>query len=121
MTTRPVLNQMVQRTSDLDRCFAALADPTRRALVDRLMRQEATVSELAAPLPMSMVAVQKHLRVLEEAGLVASRKHGRSRHVRLLARPMKEAVDWMQRYRTFWEDRLDALADLVEQDKEDDT
>lgn len=108
-----------QRPLDLDRCFQALADPTRRALLERLLRGEARLGELAEPLPMSLPAVQKHVRVLEDAGLVATRKVGRSRHCRLHAAPMKEAVDWMNRYQAFWEDRLDALADLVEKAPKD--
>ena len=112
------MNQMVQQVG-LDRCFAALSDPTRRALVERLAKGEATVSELAGPFDMSLVAVQKHVKVLEGAGLVLSRKHGRSRHVRLAALPMKEAVDWMQRYHRFWQERLDQLADLLENDEPD--
>lgn len=100
----------------MDRCFHALADPTRRAVIERLTSGEATLGALAAPLPISLVAVQKHVRVLEEAGLVTTQKRGRSRHVRLVARPMKEAVDWMNRYQTFWNARLDALGDILEEE-----
>ena len=113
-----ILNLVVNQ-ANLDRCFAALADPTRRALVERLARGEATLGQLAEPLPMSLVAVQKHVRVLEAAGLVTTRKAGRARHVRLRARPMKTAVNWMQQYRLFWEERLDALGDLLETDTTD--
>lgn len=102
----------------LGRTFAALADPTRRHLVERLVDGDATLGELAEPLPMSLVAVQKHVRVLEDAGLVSTRKVGRSRHVRLRAAPMKQAVEWMQRYRDFWEPRLDRLQELVEEEEE---
>lgn len=87
-------------------------------MVERLAAGEATLGELAEPLPMSLVAVQKHVRVLEDAGLVATEKRGRSRHVRLRAAPMKQAVDWMQRYRIFWEERLDALGALLEQEED---
>lgn len=110
---------MVQQSAasdPLDNCFSALADPTRRAVLERLCSGDATLGELAEPLPMSLVAVQKHVRVLEDAGLVQTEKRGRTRHVRLAARPMKQAVNWMNRYRAFWEDRLDALADLLEQE-----
>lgn len=103
----------------LDRCFQALADPTRRAVIERLAEGEQTLTSLAEPLPMSLVAVQKHIRVLENAGLVATYKQGRSRQVRLAASPMKDAVDWMNRYHAFWTDRLDALADLLESQPEE--
>lgn len=99
----------------LDRCFAALADPTRRSIVQTLAGGQATLGDLAAPLPMSLPAVHKHVRVLEEAGLVTTTKRGRSRHVRLRGIPMKEAVDWMRRYETFWNERLDRLGDLLEE------
>ncbi len=106
------------RESDLDHTLAALADPTRRAIVDRLSSAERTVSELAEPFDMSLPAVSKHIRVLERAGLVAVRRDGRSRLCRLVARPMRDAVDWMSRYRQLWNERLDALADLVEDTEE---
>lgn len=94
----------------LDAVFSALADPTRRAIVARLATGEASVSDLAAPFDMSLVAVTKHLRVLEHAGLLHHRKRGRVRYCRLSAAPMRSAVDWLARYRVFWETRLDSLA-----------
>lgn len=100
--------------ADLDACFAALADPTRRRMIERLAAGDASLSELADPLPMSLPAVHKHLRVLEQAQLVATRKQGRTRHVRLRGQPMAQAVDYLQRYRVFWEERLDQLAALLE-------
>jgi DNA-binding transcriptional ArsR family regulator len=95
----------------LDAVFAALADPTRRAIVTRLADGEASVSELAAPFDVSLPAVSKHLDVLERAGLLARRKEGRVRRCRLVAAPMRAADEWLARYRIFWDRRLDSLAD----------
>jgi DNA-binding transcriptional ArsR family regulator len=93
----------------------ALADPTRRLLLARLESGERTLSELASPLPITLMAVQKHVRVLEEAGLVATRKHGRSRHVRLRAHGLERADRWIKQSMARWNaafDRLEqALAD----------
>jgi len=101
----------------LDRTFAALADPTRRALLARLgERPGLTVSELARPFPISLPAVMKHLDVLSEAGLVVRRKSGRAVACALTAAPMEQAVEWLDRYRTFWSQRLDRLAALVEEE-----
>jgi DNA-binding transcriptional ArsR family regulator len=95
----------------LDVVFAALADPTRRAIVGRLAQGEASVSELARPFNVSLPAVTKHLAVLERAGLLEHRKQGRVRRCRLVATPMRAANDWLGSYRVFWERRLDSLAD----------
>jgi DNA-binding transcriptional ArsR family regulator len=101
----------------LDRVFAALADPTRRALIARLGEQDSlSVSELAAPLSMSLPAVMKHLDVLADAGLVAREKTGRVVSCRLRAEPMREANDWLNRYQQFWSGRLDRLANFLEDD-----
>jgi len=101
----------------LDRVFAALADPTRRALIARLSEQDSlSVSELAAPLSMSLPAVMKHLDVLSQAGLVAREKSGRVVSCRLRAEPMREANDWLNRYQKFWSERLDRLANFLEDD-----
>lgn len=100
----------------LDLTFQALADPTRRLVLGELTEGSRTLGALAEPLPMSLPAVQKHVRVLEEAGLVATEKIGRSRHVRLRAAPMKQAVEWMEHYQKFWNDRFDALEELLEKD-----
>lgn len=89
--------------------FAALADPTRRAILARLSSGAATVSELAEPFDMSMPAVSKHLKVLERAGLIGRGREAQWRPCRLEAEPMKEAVDWLETYRRFWEDSLDNL------------
>ncbi|MGC5017704.1 ArsR/SmtB family transcription factor [Micromonospora sp. DT47] len=100
-------------TSDLlDATFAALADPTRRAILARLAAGEATVTELAAPFHMSQPAVSKHLRVLERAGLVTRSRDAQRRPCRLDARPLREAVEWLANYRDYWAEsyqRLDAL------------
>src|SRR6266487_5852925 len=93
----------------LTRTFAALADPTRRAILGRLADGEATVSELAEPFPMSLQAVSKHLKVLERAGLITRGRTAQWRPCRLEAAALKEVADWVERYRRFWEERLDRL------------
>ena len=95
---------------DLDRTFAALSDPTRRAIVAQLATGETALSDLAEPFEMSLTAVSKHVRVLDEAGLVSVSKRGRTRYCRLEAEPMKAASDWLDDYRKFWVGQLDALA-----------
>jgi DNA-binding transcriptional ArsR family regulator len=101
---------------DLDRTFMALADPTRRTLLVQLERGEKTLSELANPLPITLMAVQKHVRVLEEAGLVATRKHGRSRHVRLRAHGLERASEWIKQSEARWNAAFDRLAQALEED-----
>jgi DNA-binding transcriptional ArsR family regulator len=102
----------------LDRTFAALADPTRRALVVRLAQEPGlSVSELAAPFPVSLPAIMKHLDVLSDAGLVARNKTGRTVACRLEAEPMRDAFEWLNRYERFWSDRLDNLAAFLEEDE----
>ena len=105
----------------LDRTFAALADPTRRAILARLALGEASVSELADPFAMSLPAVSKHLRVLEEAGLLRRRREGRVHRCSLEPEPMRVASDWIEAYRRFWEDRFDALARYLEEGGPTDT
>jgi DNA-binding transcriptional ArsR family regulator len=101
----------------LDRTFAALADPTRRALLAQLGSQQGlSVSELAKPFPVSLPAIMKHLDVLSDAGLIARSKTGRTVACRLTARPMEQAMDWLNRYQRFWSDQLDRLAAFVEED-----
>jgi len=95
---------------DLDATFAALSDATRRGILARLAQGEASVSDLAAPYDISLPGVSKHLRVLERAKLIARRKDGRIHRCRLVAEPMKDAAEWIERYRQFWEQQLDALA-----------
>jgi DNA-binding transcriptional ArsR family regulator len=96
-------------TDALSATFAALSDPTRRAILARLASGECSVGELAEPFDMSMPAVSKHLAVLERAGLIARRREAQWRHCRLEARPLKDVVEWAERYRHLWEGRLDRL------------
>ena len=98
-------------TDQLNRTFAALADPTRRAIIARLADGEATVGELAAPFDMSMPAISKHLKVLERAGLITRGRNAQWRPCRLEPAPLEEAVDWLERYRQFFEGSYDRLAD----------
>jgi DNA-binding transcriptional ArsR family regulator len=100
---------MVNRLDQLDRLFQALADPSRRAMVERLVRGPASVSQLAEPLPMSLPAVVQHLGVLESAGIVSTEKVGRVRTCRLEPEVMRRAEGWFGAQRTVWEDRLDRL------------
>lgn len=93
----------------LDATFAALSDPTRRAILRRLAAGECSVSELAAPLNTSLPAISKHLRVLENAGMLASRKDGRVRRCRLVTAPLKSAADWILQNRRFWAAQFDSL------------
>jgi DNA-binding transcriptional ArsR family regulator len=99
---------MVER--ELDAIFAALSDPTRRAIVERLAAGEASVSDLAEPFDMSLAGVSKHVGVLARAGLVDHGKRGRVRYCRLAPEPLRAADDWLARYRVFWHTRLEALA-----------
>jgi DNA-binding transcriptional ArsR family regulator len=96
-------------TDQLSRTFAALADPTRRAILSRLSRGEATVNDLAAPFAMSLPAVSKHLRVLESAGLIARGRQAQWRPARLLAAPLEPASEWIGDYRQFWDDSFNEL------------
>ncbi|HEY3005366.1 MAG TPA: metalloregulator ArsR/SmtB family transcription factor [Kribbellaceae bacterium] len=99
---------------ELDATFAALADPTRRAIIARLAGGEATVTELAEPFAISQPAVSKHLTVLERAGLVSRRRDAQRRPCRLEPRPLKAATDWLENFRAYWEEsyqRLDAVLD----------
>jgi DNA-binding transcriptional ArsR family regulator len=104
---------MVNREIGLDTTFAALADPTRRAIVERLSRGEASVTELAEPFDVSLPAISKHLSVLENAGLIARHKEGRVRHCELREEPMRAAVQWIATYGRFWGDQLDSLAEFL--------
>jgi DNA-binding transcriptional ArsR family regulator len=101
----------------LDRTFAALADPTRRALLARLDgTQGMSVSELAQPFSMSLPAIMKHLGVLSDAGLITRSKTGRTVECQLTAQPMEQAMQWLTRYQRFWSEQLDRLAAFVEED-----
>jgi DNA-binding transcriptional ArsR family regulator len=101
--------QYPPRTDTLGATFAALADPTRRAILARLASGEASVTELAEPFDISMPAVSKHLKVLERAGLVARSREAQWRPVRLEAAPLKEVSEWLDGYQRFWEESLDRL------------
>jgi|SRR6266513_2725778 len=98
----------------LNRTFAALADPTRRRMLRQLARGEHCVTDLAKSYAMSLPAVSKHLRVLEKAGLLRRRRYGRVHQLNLEAAPMKQAAQWVEEYRKFWEGSLDRLADYLE-------
>ncbi|KAA1422999.1 winged helix-turn-helix transcriptional regulator [Mumia zhuanghuii] len=96
-------------TDQLSAVFSALADPTRRAILAELTERDATVSELTAPLPISMPAVSRHLKVLEHASLISRSRAGKWRVCRLEAASMRDAADWIERYRRFWDASLDRL------------
>jgi DNA-binding transcriptional ArsR family regulator len=98
-----------RNSSVLDRTFAALADPTRRRILARLSRGDRCVTDLARPYSMSLPAVSKHLRVLENAGLIRRRRCGRVHSLKLEAAPMRQASRWIDEYRRFWEGSLDRL------------
>ena len=106
-------------TAQLDATFAALADPTRRAILARLRDGEATVGELAEPFAMSQPAISKHLKVLERAGLISRGRDGRRRPSRLEGAPLAEATEWLEGYRRFWEERYARLDDLLDELKDE--
>jgi DNA-binding transcriptional ArsR family regulator len=110
---------MVKHSQDasaqLSAIFAALADPTRRAILERLANDGASVTELAEPFHMSLPAVSKHLRVLERAGLLQRRVDGRTHRIGLATEPLREAARWLEEHRKFWEPRLDRLVAYLEQ------
>jgi DNA-binding transcriptional ArsR family regulator len=108
---------MVQYFQPLDRTFAALSDPTRRAILERLGSADASVSELAADFDMTLTGVKKHVHVLEGAGLVVTEKVGRVRHCRLGPRRLKDETAWIARYQKMLEARLDRLGDFLERTK----
>ena len=99
----------MSQTDTLSTTFAALADPTRRAILERLSRGQASVSELAEPFPISMPAISRHLKVLEGAGLIVRDREAQWRPSALRAEPLKEATDWLETYRVIWEGRMDRL------------
>ena len=102
-------------THPLDAIFAALADPTRRSMLEMLARAEHRVTELARPFAMSLPAVSKHLRVLEKAGLIRRQRDGRVHRVTIEAAPMQEASAWIAHYQKFWEGQLDSLARYLDE------
>lgn len=93
----------------LSTTFAALADPTRREILGRLVEGEATVTQLAEPFPITVQAVSRHLRVLEDAGLITRGRSAQQRPSRLRGEPLEDAVEWLQRYRAFWEQGFDRM------------
>ena len=105
------------KMQQLDNTFTALSDVTRRAIVARLADGEQPLSKLAEPFSMSQTAVTKHVRVLSDAGLVIVEKRGRTRHCKLDAAPMKEAMDWLKYYEAFWADKFASLANHLEKKK----
>ena len=110
-----VIQQM--NSQQLDATFAALADPTRRAILARLAAGEASVNELVEPFDMSQPAISKHLRVLERAGLISRTRDAQRRPCRLEAKPLAEADEWLERYREFWEASFDRLDSLLQEMK----
>jgi DNA-binding transcriptional ArsR family regulator len=116
---RLILNLMVNYNDGrLDAVFSALSDPTRRGILAALAGGGRPVTSLAQPFDMSLPGFMKHLRILEDAGLLEREKEGRVVNCMLAAGPMREAVEWLERYKAFWEERLDALARYLEQENE---
>jgi DNA-binding transcriptional ArsR family regulator len=111
---RPIHDSYPRGDASLDMTFAALSDPTRRRILELLARAEFRVTDLAKHFAISLPAVSKHLRVLEGAALIKRERDGRVHHIRLEAKRMRAAADWIERYRVFWEVRLDALADYLQ-------
>jgi DNA-binding transcriptional ArsR family regulator len=101
-------------STELDRIFSALADPTRRAILHALTHRPATINEIAKPFAVSLNAISKHVMVLERAGLLRREIKGRQHHCRIEPRPLRQADAWMAHYRQFWDERLDALAVYVD-------
>ena len=111
-----MVNYVIGEVSGLDATFGALADPTRRAILARLALGEATVTELASPFNVSLPAISRHLRVLEQSGLMVRRKAGRVHHCRLAPRPLQSATEWLTYYQRFWDGQFDSLAAFLASD-----
>jgi DNA-binding transcriptional ArsR family regulator len=107
-----------QRTQNIDRVAAAICDPTRRAIVERLARGPARISEIAEPFPMSLTGFCKHVRVLERAGLVRRTRRGRDNTLELTPKPLRDVTKWTLKYEQFWSERLDRMAKFFAQQKE---
>jgi DNA-binding transcriptional ArsR family regulator len=105
-------------TDQLSSTFAALADPTRREILTRLAEGEATVNELAEPFPISVQAVSQHLKVLEQAGLITRGRTAQLRPSRLRAAPLEDAVEWLEKYRPFWEESFDRLEERLRESED---
>ena len=116
-----ILKNMLNQGTDLDRAFHALADPSRRLIVERLARGPTSVSELAQPLAMSLSAVMQHLQVLEACSLIASEKAGRVRTCRIEPETLRQVEQWVTRQRTTWERRLDRLGDYLGGERQEET
>ncbi len=114
-----ILSHMTNQAPALDQLFSALSDPTRRAIVERLVRGPASVSELARPLPMALPTVVQHLKVLEGSGLVSSEKRGRVRTCRVEMDRLDAARSWLGRQRALWEARFDRLDALLEEHEDE--
>jgi len=110
---------VVQYSQTIDRTFAALADPTRRGMIERLGQGPATITELAEPFGISLTGTKKHVRVLEDAALVTTEKVGRARRCSLSQRPLDDVEEWMETYRRTLDERLDRLGELLERTKGD--
>ena len=111
---------MQTQTDSLSTTFAALADPTRRAILARLAKGEATVTELAAPFDLSLPAVSKHLKVLQRAGLIEQGRQAQWRPCRLKAEPLRDVADWIGEYKRHWEDSFERLDDYLREVAKDD-
>src|ERR1700733_14552154 len=108
------MDSVAATTDSLSSTFAALADPTRRALLARLVLGETSVTKLAEPFEMSLPAISKHLKVLERAGLIARGREAQWRPCRIEAKPLKDVADWVEGYRRFWEESFDRLDDYLQ-------
>jgi DNA-binding transcriptional ArsR family regulator len=115
-----MLNQMVQypRDSHIDRVSTAISDPTRRAILERLARGPARISDIAAPFPISLTGVCKHVKVLERAGLVRRTRHGRENTLALSPEPLRDLAQWILQYQPFWTNRLDRLEKFFAENEE---
>src|SRR6478672_4375787 len=111
------MSYLTALSTRLDATFAALADPTRRAILARLSSGDATVNDLAKPFKMSQPAISKHLKVLERAGLITYMQVAQSRPRRIVGAPLKEATDWLENYRKFWDESFERLDELLEEMK----
>ena len=109
---------MVKFSPTIDHTFSALSDPTRRAIILQLANGEFSIMELASPFDMSLPAVSKHVRILEDAGLLIRKKRGRVHYCRLNARPLRDAAQWLVYYQQFWDTKLDALANFLQETSE---
>jgi DNA-binding transcriptional ArsR family regulator len=119
MTEIEARKEAASRSGRLDAVFAALADPTRRAIIERLSRSKARVTEVAEPFHMSLNAVSKHIRVLEASGVVERHRRGRDHILSINTRSLDEVDGWIERMRCYWEERLDAMERLVRELKKD--